>query len=202
MLGYVPLCNKLLMQCYYLELPTKEILWAAEKGKSLLVKQLLESDPTLVNAVDNDGYTPLHRACYNNDLELVDILLRHGADVAAKTEYEWQPLHCACHWNHFECAARLLQYGADVNAKSDGGNRLYNLMFCLLNCLYCTGQTPLHIAASHGSSYETVQLLLSHPYIQPLLLNKNNETAHDLAKRSSRFYKIFEMALPIVSGIE
>lgn len=103
------------------ELPSKEILWAAEKGKTNLVKKLLESDSLLVNSQDNDGYTPLHRACYNNNTELTDLLLSYRADVASKTEYNWEPLHSACQWNNYECAARLIQYGADVNAKSEGG---------------------------------------------------------------------------------
>lgn len=67
---------------------------------------------------------------------------------------------------------------------------------------FFTGQTPLHIAASHGASYETVQLLLSHPYVNPAILNSNKETAYDVAKRSSRYYKIFEMSFPVVNGID
>lgn len=66
----------------------------------------------------------------------------------------------------------------------------------------CLGQTPLHIAASHGASYETVQLLLSSPYIKPGIVNNNNETAYDIAKRSSKYYKIFEMSLPFINGID
>lgn len=106
---------------FFIETDEKEILWACEKGKKDIVKKLLEKNSELVNARDNDGYTPLHRACYNNDIELVDLLLSHNASVSAKTEVEWQPLHSACQWNNFDCAARLIQYGADVNAKSEGG---------------------------------------------------------------------------------
>lgn len=111
------------------EKPSKEILWAVEKSKKDLVIKLLESDPTLIHSVDNDGYTPLHRACYNNDTEIVDLLLSYGADVTAKTEFEWEPLHSACQWNNYECAAKLLQYGANVNAKSNGGI-IYFFYFC------------------------------------------------------------------------
>lgn len=81
----------------------------------------MESDPSLVHSRDDDGYTPLHRACYNNNTEMVDLLLSYDADIAAKTEFQWQPLHSACQWNNYKCAAKLLQHGADVNAKSNGG---------------------------------------------------------------------------------
>lgn len=64
------------------------------------------------------------------------------------------------------------------------------------------GQTPLHIAASHGASYETVQLLLMDPYIKPELLNKTNETAYDVGRRSSKYYRIFDMTNPALNGID
>ena len=46
--------------------PHKKILWAAENGNTDLVAELLESDQSLVNSKDNDGYSPLHRASYEN----------------------------------------------------------------------------------------------------------------------------------------
>lgn len=60
------------------------------------------------------------------------------------------------------------------------------------------GQTPLHLAASHGRSYETVQLLLMHPFINPKLKNKNGDTAVEIAQRSSRFYNIFDAIDPLL----
>lgn len=85
------------------------------------MKSLLENDASLITATDEDGYTALHRACYNNHTDIVDFLLSHGADVAARTQMQWQPLHSCCQWNHKECAVRLIQHGADINAVSEGG---------------------------------------------------------------------------------
>lgn len=104
-----------------LETPEKEILWAAENGDLKKLKILLEQNPLLVNCTDRDGYTPLHRACYSNHIEVVDLLLSYGADVSSKTLMLWQPLHSCCQWNHRDCAVRLIQHGADVNALSEGG---------------------------------------------------------------------------------
>lgn len=39
------------------------------------------------------------------------------------------------------------------------------------------------------------------PYIKPTILNNNNETAYDIAKRSSNYYHIFDMANPSLNGI-
>ncbi|KAJ8924720.1 hypothetical protein NQ315_000872 [Exocentrus adspersus] len=158
----------------------QQMLHACEKGNMEEVKALLETNPELINVTDKDKYTPLHRACYNNNIEVVKFLVQKGANISAKTEMLWQPLHSCCQWNHKECAAVLIQNGADVNATTEGN------------------QTPLHIAASHAASYETVQLLLLHPYIDPSIKNNRGETAADIARRSSRYYNIFDIADPLL----
>lgn len=99
----------------------RQMLTSCETGDLNKVQTLLEMNPDLINVRDNDQYTPLHRACYSNHIEVVKYLLQKGADVAAKTELQWQPLHSSCQWNNAECAALLLQNGADVNATSEGG---------------------------------------------------------------------------------
>ena len=58
---------------YFKEDPQSEILWASEHGNFELVNELLERDPLLVNTTDKDGYTPLHRACYNNNVQIVEV---------------------------------------------------------------------------------------------------------------------------------
>ncbi|XP_030754592.1 ankyrin repeat domain-containing protein 49-like [Sitophilus oryzae] len=158
----------------------KQILEAAEKGDLETIKALLNEDKTLISTVDKDKYTPLHRACYSNHLEVVKYLVEQGADISAKTDMLWEPLHSCCQWNNVKCAAYLIQCGANVNATSEGG------------------QTPLHIAAAHGACYDTVQLLLMHPYINTKLKNNSGETAAEIARRSSKYYNIFESVEPLL----
>jgi ankyrin repeat protein len=50
-------------------------------------------------------------------LEIVKLLLEHGADVNAKTAYE-TALHLAAEKGHLEIVKFLLEHGADVNAKT------------------------------------------------------------------------------------
>lgn len=83
----------------------------------------------MVKAVDKDGYTPLHRACYGNHTEMVAFLLSKGANISSKTQMQWEPLHSCCQWNHKDCAIRMLQAGADVNARSDGGIKMKYIFF-------------------------------------------------------------------------
>ncbi|CAD7086086.1 unnamed protein product [Hermetia illucens] len=153
----------------------REILWAANEGKIDVIREILHLDPDSVNSVDDDGYTPLHRACYNNFVDIAELLLKFKANPNAQTELKWTPLHSACKWSNAECAALLLQHGADVNAKSDGL------------------QTPLHIAATVSNCRNVASILLLDRNIDPDALNNSEETAADIAKRTGLTYPVFEM---------
>ena len=81
------------------------------------------------------GGTPLHRACMMNipNLEIVQILLRAGADIEARDSFGCTPLMCACSDSGNSAVARmLLEFGANVRASDD------------------SDWTPLHYAASRG----------------------------------------------------
>lgn len=155
--------------------PQKKMLWAAQHNDMDLAKELLESDPSLVNSVDEDLYTPLHRASYNGHLDMAKFLLTHSASVHAKTANGWQPLHSACKWNNAAVASLLLQNDSDINAQTDGG------------------QTPLHLAASNGKAKETLQLLLMNRYLDADVLNAANEKASDIVTRTGPLGYLFDM---------
>ena len=60
-----------------------------------------------VSAKDGGGYTPLHLAAFRGDLELVQILLAHGADAHARTDDGKTPAMIAEQGGHQEVARRL-----------------------------------------------------------------------------------------------
>ncbi|CAL7934619.1 unnamed protein product [Xylocopa violacea] len=153
----------------------KEILTAAENGDLDKVKKLIITNPCLLECTDKDGYTPLHRACYGNHVEIVEYLLQAGAQIDAKTMDEWQPLHSACCWNNVECAAVLIANGADINAKSKGD------------------QTPLHLVSASSHNSPALQLLLLHPDTNPRLINSSGDTAEQIARRTGKYYPMFEI---------
>ncbi|XP_055547631.1 ankyrin repeat domain-containing protein 49 [Wyeomyia smithii] len=161
-------------------------LWAAGENKLEVLEEVLRKKPSVVSAVDDDGYTSLHKACYNNNRIMVELLLRYGANPNARTELGWTPLHSACKWNSAECVALLLQHGADINAVSQGE------------------QTPLHIAASVSNCRSTLMTLLMDERIKIDLLNNSGETAADIAKRTGLSYPLFKMghsALTVETGL-
>lgn len=51
----------------------KEILWAAENGEVGTIMKLIQENTSIVHVRDMDGYTPLHRACYNNHVDAVEV---------------------------------------------------------------------------------------------------------------------------------
>jgi ankyrin repeat protein len=102
----------------------KEIIKAAKKGATELVKTLLALDGSLVNARDSDGSTPLHCATWKGHQEVAAVLIDAGADVNAHNQNDhWgtTPLHAAAHANQTAIAQMLIDYGADLNAKDMNG---------------------------------------------------------------------------------
>ncbi|KAI0217868.1 hypothetical protein LSAT2_030329 [Lamellibrachia satsuma] len=162
---------------------SEQILEAAENGDVVILMELIAQDPNLVDAVDEDGYSPLHRAAYNGYTEAAQILLENGANVEAKTNDGWHPLHSACNWDQVEVAAVLLGNGASVNAQTQGG------------------QTPLHLAARNGASRPLLELLLMHRDADFSLRNSLGETAQDLASRYSKYHSLFEIADDSINNV-
>ncbi|EFN81080.1 ankyrin repeat domain-containing protein 49 isoform X1 [Harpegnathos saltator] len=161
----------------------KAVLNAAEEGDLEKIKELLSKNQFLLESTDKDGYTPLHRACYGNHVKVVEYLLEIGARLDAKTLDEWQPLHSACCWNNTECADILIANGADINAKSKGD------------------QTPLHLVSASSHNSPALQLLLMHPDTNPHIVNSSGDTADKIARRTTKYYPMYEIIEPCLNEI-
>jgi ankyrin repeat protein len=75
----------------------------------------------VVNTIANDGTTPLHQAVQRDDLQIVDRLIRSGADARAANRYGVTPLYIACMNGHAGIVERLLGAGADPNTAMPDG---------------------------------------------------------------------------------
>lgn len=163
--------------------PQKHILWAAEHNKMTEAEELLKKDPNLVNATDDDLYTPLHRASYNGHVTMVKFLLESNANINAKTEDGWQPFHSACRWNNVDAAKVLIDQGADVNCRTNGNN------------------TALHLAAANGEAEDIIKFMLKNTQIDRTVINDGNDMAEDIARRNSDFGKYFDSVSTVKTGI-
>lgn len=59
-----------------------------------------------VNSCNADGFTPLHVAALHGHSALVALLIRHGANVNARTNQSATPLHLASQNCHVQVGAR------------------------------------------------------------------------------------------------
>ena len=95
-----------------------------------------------VNAVEADGFTALHWATQLDNAQLVDLLLKAGANAKATTRYNVSPLYLAATNGNAAIVERLLDAGADPNG------------------IAYEGQTMLMTAALAGKA-DAVRLLLT-----------------------------------------
>lgn len=143
---------------------------AVSQGKLVCVRLLLETaapskmDTEIVNEPDQKGVPPLHMACSQKDLPLIELLLKHGADVALVDSKGRTVLHCtvltrsAAQQGRLQdilsCLRLIIDHGADdfINAQDDAGN------------------TALHFAVQSGNA-DVVRVLLESAG-NPLIVNK------------------------------
>ena len=107
------------------------LIEASKNGKIDQVKVFLNLGVD-VNATDYHKKSSLYHATVAGDLEVVKLLLQHGADSNSKT-YQKSLLHFAANYGYLEIAKLLLQNKADVNSKDNYAD------------------TPLHSASKSGN---------------------------------------------------
>jgi hypothetical protein len=122
---------------------TNALAGATKGGHSALCRRLLKAGAPVNGATGPDRVTPLMCAVSSSSYETVEVLLEHGADVAAKNVNGSTALHMAIARNaSLETIRLLLRSGA--SAQIETSNEF--------------GYTPLRIALERGGE-EVVHLL-------------------------------------------
>ena len=126
---------------------------------------LLDKDPSLLNALSEDGYPPVGLAIFFRHPELARKLIERGADVnaAAKNPQRVAPVHAAATVRDHATMRLLLERGANPNAKQQ------------------EGFTAFHSAASRGD-LEMAKLLMEFG-ADPKARTDDGKTAIDIADK-------------------
>lgn len=70
------------------------------------------------NHANQSKYTCLHIASYRGYPEMVELLVRYGADIDARGDNLLSPLHAACQTGHIKTIKMLVELKANLNIKS------------------------------------------------------------------------------------
>jgi len=119
----------------------QELFDTVNQGRLGDVKAIIDREPKLLHAVRIGGRTALHQAAFGGHAEIVQWLVAQGAEVNAKTDYDWTPLFYATAPRDEKIGLFLLKHGARPDVRNDDGD------------------TPLHFAASYGKTEIVAELL-------------------------------------------
>ena len=73
------------------------------------------------NIPDEGGWTPMHSAAGHGNVQVMELLYKHGADVNAANSKGETPLHCASYAGRNDAVRWLLEMGADTTARDENG---------------------------------------------------------------------------------
>ncbi|KAF4692051.1 protein kinase kinase kinase [Perkinsus olseni] len=101
----------------------KLLLKAAQTGNIQAIANLIDpsdnSQPkvNINDAIDRDGWTPLHHATFMNHVDVVRYLLEKGADPKTPNKFGRTVVHIAAEWENEEALGLILDYvGKEASA--------------------------------------------------------------------------------------
>ncbi|WP_157146684.1 ankyrin repeat domain-containing protein [Brachyspira pilosicoli] len=181
-----------------------ELLIAVKNNDIIAINALLKENVN-PNFVDEEGYSPLHRAVLNNNLDVVNVLLSYkDIDTEIKLPYEasvddWYlggatPLLVASYTGNADIVNALIEAGSDIRAKDDidgattihiasanGNNEVINILLnkdnTLINEADSMKDTPLHWASIKNQT-DTISLLLANGADTKLTNSDGNTVLH------------------------
>jgi tankyrase len=101
----------------------QELLNACYFGNIIGVKKWLKLGANVEYIEERDGWLPLHYAARWDDIKMLNMLIKAGANINGKTKSKETALHKCARWDRKDVAIILLQLGADPTIKNSDGCR-------------------------------------------------------------------------------
>jgi ankyrin repeat protein len=111
-----------------------DVFEASALGRSDRLRELLDADPSLVNAYGDDGFHPVGLASFFGHVDAARLLYERGADanqIARNEHIQTAAIHAAAaagdtgqdEATRYELVKLALEHGADPNLPQGGGFR-------------------------------------------------------------------------------
>ena len=109
-----------------------DVFEASALGRTERVRELLDTDPLLVDAYGDDGFHPVGLASFFGHVDTARLLFERGADanqLARNEHIQTAAIHAASaaeakdEDTRYELVKLALEYGADPNLEQGGGFR-------------------------------------------------------------------------------
>ncbi|XP_074605773.1 transient receptor potential cation channel subfamily A member 1-like isoform X1 [Acropora palmata] len=164
----------------------KPLHYVVSRASVELVEKMLTKGKANPNSLDNQKFTPLHLAAQRGRLDILQILLAHGADFRLQNDEGETAIHIAAKEGRNEILKHLLQRATRagssckqlIHSENHEGKNCFQLAVVgghVEAAMICveygadfrrvrSDSLPLHIASSLGDS-KMVKFLLSHDYI-------------------------------------
>lgn len=106
---------------------TEAFFIAVKYGKLAVCEVFLKHDRSYCLRADSTGDFPIIHAALHNRVDVIKLLIYHGADINIQGEAQYTALHGAMLEEHIESVLYLLQQGADCEIKDEDGAKPYQL---------------------------------------------------------------------------
>ena len=175
------------------------LYYATLCGFGWLVDHLIATQAEDVSESPRHGRSPLHVASHKGYVDIIHVLLEHGANVNKMDFFRERPLHAASRGGYTKALRLLLEHGSDVDARNRNGDAALHLASSSghlevirillqhnadVNARGLEDLTPLHVA-SHMGHVNVVQLLLDNGADVNGRSEEEGSTALLLASRSN-----------------
>ena len=166
---------------------------AARYGHLDLCKTFINNYNIDVHLTDNDECTPLHYSAESGSLDVFIYIFEKGSEIYRKTKNMRNVLHFSASNGHYDICEFILEHFVmdyevnntrnqyALNGRFYRSQIFYKYDIIFLHARDTDGNTYLHLAAE-GNQAQICQLLLKYDTEVLTLLNKNNDTARDVAK--------------------